>query len=107
MQSKTWLLCFVILATLAIVAPVHAQVLYGSMVGVVTDPTGAAVPNAAITVTNNDTGLTVTDKTDEAGRFSVPNLAPGRYDLKVVASGFRAYTRTGMIVSANTAVRAD
>jgi len=108
MQSRKWLFCVALLAALAIVsAPINAQVLYGSMVGVITDPTGAAIPNAAITVTNPGTGLSTTSTTDEAGRFSVPNLAPGNYDLKVVAPGFRSYSRTGIIVSANTVARAD
>jgi hypothetical protein len=85
----------------------YAQVLYGSVVGLVQDPSGAAVPDAAITLTNTGTGQVLEDKSDAAGRFTLPNLQPGTYDLKVSANGFRPYARTGIIVTANTVTRAD
>ena len=103
-RTRAWPLClFLTLSAIAIVSmPAGAQVLYGSIVGIVQDPSGGAIPNAAVSVTNTETGLTVTDKTDEAGRFNLQNLAPGRYDLKVTSTGFRTFARTGIVVSANT-----
>ncbi len=86
---------------------VNAQVLYGSVVGVVTDPSGSAIPNAEITLTNRGTGQTHDEKSDEAGRYNLVNLAPGNYDLKITANGFRTYTRTDVVVTANTVDRAD
>ena len=71
----------------AVSSPAYAQTLYGSMVGTVLDQSGASVPNVSITITNKGTNQAVETKTDEAGRFSVPNLLPGTYDLK--ADGFR------------------
>jgi hypothetical protein len=88
-------------------SPAHAQTLYGTAVGTVLDQSGAAVPNVAITLTNRGTSQTHDTKTDEGGRFSIPNLAPGEYDLKASGSGFRTYTRTNINVSANTVTRAD
>src|SRR5579884_349887 len=109
MKSHFRLWCVISLSLFAAVISQtnYAQVLYGSVVGLVQDPSGASVPNAAITLTNTGTGLTFEDKTDEAGRFTIPNLQPGVYDLKVTANGFRPYTRTGLVVTANTVTRAD
>jgi hypothetical protein len=89
------------------VAPADAQVLYGSIVGTIEDQTGAVVPKANVTITNKDTGLTRTAAADDGGRFSVPNLLAGRYDVKVVADGFRPLTRTDVEVSINTVTRVD
>ncbi len=57
--------------------------------GQVGDATGAMIPGAAVTVTNHDTGLKRSAKTDEAGRFSFPQLKPGTYTVKVEAQGFQ------------------
>ena len=59
-----------------------------AIVGQVTDPTGAAVPGASVTVSNHDTGLDRYSETDMAGRFNFPQLKPGPYSLRVEAAGF-------------------
>ncbi len=87
--------------------PVAAQVLYGTVVGTVTDPTGAAVPKATITVQNTATGLSRQASTDETGYFSVPNLLQGNYDVSVSAAGFKPFTRRGVNVLTNTVTRVD
>jgi hypothetical protein len=89
------------------VAPATAQVLYGTVVGTVTDPTGAAIPKASVTVVNTATGLSRQVTTDETGYFSVPNLLQGTYDITVSASGFKPFTRRGVSVLTNTVTRVD
>jgi len=84
-----------------------AQVLYGSIVGTVTDPTNAVVSKAGVTATNTATGLSRKAATDEAGYFSVANLPEGTYDLSVTASGFKPVTQKGVNVRINTVTRAD
>jgi hypothetical protein len=59
-----------------------------AIVGQVADPTGAAVPGAVVTLTSLETGLNRSADTDEAGRFSFPQLKPGTYSVKVEAQGF-------------------
>jgi hypothetical protein len=59
-----------------------------AIVGQVTDPSDAAVPGAIVTITNRETGLNRSVTTDEAGRFSFPQLKPGAYSVKVEAQGF-------------------
>ncbi|MCL4854330.1 MAG: carboxypeptidase regulatory-like domain-containing protein, partial [Bryobacteraceae bacterium] len=60
-----------------------AQVLYGSIVGTVTDQSGAVVPKAAVRVTNTSTGLTREVTTDTSGYYSIPNLLQGTYDVSI------------------------
>lgn len=87
--------------------PIQAQVLYGSVVGLVEDPSGSSIPGAEITVTNKETGQVFTTKSDQDGRYTIGNVLPGSYDLKVTANGFRPLTRTDLGVTANTVSRAE
>jgi hypothetical protein len=59
-----------------------------AIVGQVTDATNAAIPGASVTITNRDTGLRRSVKTDENGRFNFPQLKPGTYSVKAEADGF-------------------
>ncbi|MBZ5724793.1 MAG: carboxypeptidase regulatory-like domain-containing protein [Acidobacteriia bacterium] len=59
-----------------------------SLTGTVTDPSGAVVPNAVITVVNTETGLQRQDKSDAQGRYGMEQLSPGTYRLTAKASGF-------------------
>ena len=59
-----------------------------AIVGQVTDSSEAVIPAAIVTITNRDTGLRRTVKTDQAGRFNFPQLQPGNYSVKVDAQGF-------------------
>ncbi len=59
-----------------------------AIVGQVSDPSGAGVPGAAVTVTDKETGMKRTARTDESGRFNFPQLKPSTYSVKVEAQGF-------------------
>ena len=59
-----------------------AQVLYGSIVGQVTDPSGASVPNVAVTITDSSTGQSREVTSDSGGRFTISDAQPGVYVLK-------------------------
>jgi len=59
-----------------------------AIIGQVSDASGAAVPSATVTVTNNETGLRRSASTDDGGRFNFPQLKPGTYIVKVEAQGF-------------------
>ena len=60
-----------------------AQALYGSLVGNVTDETGAALPGATVTITQRETNLSRDIVTNETGGYNVPNLLPGTYQIEV------------------------
>jgi hypothetical protein len=84
-----------------------AQVLYGSIVGTLTDATGAVVPKAGVIVTNTSTGLSRQTTTNDAGYYSLQNLPEGLYDLSVTTTGFKPYTQKGIGVSINSVTRVD
>ncbi|HWZ45391.1 MAG TPA: carboxypeptidase regulatory-like domain-containing protein [Candidatus Saccharimonadales bacterium] len=76
-----------ILALAAFAGPLLAQAPSGKLHGQVTDPSGAVIPGAAISV-KNDSGLSLGAKSDGAGGYEVRNLAPGKYTISVKAKGF-------------------
>jgi len=71
-----------------------AQTETGSISGTVTDPSGAVVPNAKVTVTDVNRGETRTATTGNNGGYNVTNLQPGQYKVSVEGTGFGAYTKT-------------
>ncbi len=94
-------------ANLLFLAPARAQSVYGSIYGTVTDASGAAVPNATVTVTDEAKGTVVNVTSNASGDYSVPHLIPDVYDLKVTAQGFKSFETKGISVEADTAPRID
>jgi hypothetical protein len=78
-----------------------------TITGQVTDPSGAAVPGAAITVVRASTGEVRTTQSSGAGFFEISGLAVGTYNLKAVAPGFKTYDKTGLVVDTAATVRAN
>jgi carboxypeptidase family protein/TonB-dependent receptor-like protein len=88
-------------------AGLHAQSFNSSMSGTVTDPSGALVPDATLTLTAVGTGAVSTTKTGSEGLFAFPNLQAGAYELKVSASGFRDFVQRGIQLLVNQVARLD
>ena len=84
-----------------------AQVLYGSIVGNVTDAQGGAVPGATVTIVNKETNLTRETTTNEEGNYSLVNVLPGPYDVKVSLQGFREVLRSNVPVVIGQLSRVD
>src|SRR5689334_32468 len=76
-----------------------------TVVGTVTDQTGAALPNVTITLTNSETGLTRTIKSNDAGEYVVPDLHIGPYTAKAEATGFNESERTGIVLTVGARLR--
>jgi len=81
----------------------RAQAVFGQILGTVTDPTGAAIPNASIIVTDVAKGTSVTLQSNNAGEFTADHLIPDLYNVKVAFTGFKAFEQTGIQVYADTA----
>ena len=98
-------LCLVaIVLTIISAAPAFAQsATSGDIAGVVTDPTGAVVPNAKVTVTSDATRAVHTTNTNGEGSYRLPFLAPGTYSLAVSAGGFQPATRKLEVALGQTA----
>jgi len=75
-----------------------AQVEQGAITGVVVDATGAAIPKAKVTATNEATGAVATAETTEEGYYKIPYLLAGKYKLAVEMEGFTAYRVTDVPV---------
>ncbi|MGA9186499.1 MAG: carboxypeptidase regulatory-like domain-containing protein [Candidatus Acidiferrales bacterium] len=97
----------VFLAGFTFAAAVCFASITGSISGIVSDPSGSVVPGASVTATNTATGVQATVQTDGAGFYSFPDLAVGDYNLVVSQTGFKSYTKNGIHIDANSAVRAD
>jgi hypothetical protein len=100
-------LAFLACASSLLIVTASAQSVYGSVFGTVSDKSGAVIPNATITVTDEAKGTVVTVTSNGAGDYSVPHLIPDVYDLKVVAKGFKPFETKGVKVEADTAPRID
>jgi len=110
--SRSFIFGLVTLAVLSVqtvlfVPALKAQVLYGSVTGTVTDQSGAGVPKAHAVVTNRATGVAREADADDDGHYTITDVAPGEYDLKVTATGFKPLTQTSLTVGANTVTNGD
>jgi hypothetical protein len=81
----------------------HAQTT-ASISGTVQDPSGAVIPGALVTLTNEATNESHKIESNGAGLYAFPSLAPGKYSLKAAAKGFKARQVTGIVVNAGDAL---
>ncbi len=84
-----------------------AQAVYGSILGTITDPSGAAVSGAKVTVTSQTKNTSTTDTTNESGNYSVTHLIPDVYSIRIEGSGFKTLQFKDIQVSADTGAHVD
>lgn len=87
--------------------PARSQNITGTVLGTVTDSSGAVVPGAAVSVTNTATLQFIAIKTDNLGNFLVPYLKPASYTVRVWANGFKTVVRDNVLVQVDDQVRVD
>ncbi|MCU1329731.1 MAG: TonB-dependent receptor plug [Bryobacterales bacterium] len=105
MRSKRIALCLLLLLSLSGLA--IAQVLYGNLVGSVTDPQQGAITTASVKLQNRDTGFATETKTDDRGSYDIGNIPPGNYDITIVSPGFNTFEAKQIAIQANNVVRID
>src|SRR5215469_2543269 len=88
----------VLLAGIFCISAAGQSLVSGDVTGIITDPSGAVVPNATVTLKNNATGQTPTATTNAAGIYRFSLLPPGQYTVSASASGFQTVER-GVTVS--------
>jgi uncharacterized surface anchored protein len=79
----------------------------GSITGVITDPSGAVIPEARITLTDIGKQVSQTVTTDSAGRYLIRSLSPSSYQLKVEFTGFSTYIQDNIVLEVNQNLSAD
>ncbi len=88
-------------------SPSAAQTVYGSLVGQVTDVSGAVVKDASITAIDLGTSESRSGTTNNAGDYQFVNLVPGRYRIDITAAGFKLFSRNPIDVRVDSVVRVD
>jgi len=97
----------VALAVLASAGLAYSQAVNATLLGTVTDASGAVVPNAKVTITETQTAVAHAMQTNESGNWIVPNLPPGVYAASVEATGFKKETRRDITLVVDTTTRVD
>jgi len=100
-------LCTAALLCLLGLSAAHAQEVRATITGIVTDPSGAAVAGATITVTNVAQNVSVSTKSNETGNYVTPFLPPGIYRLTVEMPGFKKFVRENIVLQAQDKARLD
>src|SRR5438034_5473957 len=99
--------CLVAISMLLVALGAFAQVQNGQFTGTVTDPSGAAIPNAKVTVTNMGTNLSVTTTTNQSGLYTARELPIGTYKITAEAKGFKTSSNANLTLNAGTVQRVD
>ena len=87
--------------------PAFSQAVSATLLGTVTDSSGAVVANSKITVTEITTGVNHAAQTNESGNYTLPNVPPGRYEVTVESAGFKKETRKDILVQVDSTTRVD
>jgi hypothetical protein len=96
-----------IVAACLLPAVAAAQAVTGTILGLITDSTGAIMPGATVTLTNTGTGLVRAVTTDGNGEYTAPSLPTGTYSVKAELSGFKTVTRPDIPLGVDQRVRID
>ena len=107
MKIRILLLLGALLVTTQFTSLLRGQSVSGSITGQVTDPSGAAVPNADIKVANSQTNVELATKSNGSGYFNVANLIAGTYRVDIAATGFKAVSNADVLVDIGAVVRLD
>lgn len=93
-----------VFTTLPSTSNLIAQTFRGTLLGTVSDATGAVIPGASVSVKNMDTGIERTTESNSDGAFNVPELPIGRYSISVTLTGFNPYQADGLEVTVGSRV---
>ncbi len=99
--------CALAALLLAVTASIDAQAVTGSVLGTVTDASGAVVANAKVTLTNIGTNIVRTQQTNTSGNYTFADIPEGSYSVTIEATGFKRDIRQNVNVLVNTSTRVD
>ena len=96
-----------VVSVLLLPQQIWGQAVSATLLGTVTDKSGAAVPNATVQILEVTTGITHSGVTNGSGNYTFPDLTPGTYTVTANAQGFEKETRPNIDVVVNTSTRVD
>jgi hypothetical protein len=106
MGKGVWFPAILVISLLTAL-PSFAQINQSEILGTVSDTSGAVIPNATVTITNTQTNVSNTLKTDSAGAYALPDLIPGAYTVRVSVQGFQTAMHSGVELEVGKQVRID
>lgn len=107
-RNKFWSICFAFVFVMLFFAPnVLTQTFKATVVGTVTDPNGATVPGATVTIMEIGTGRTQSAVTNGDGNFTLQQLPPGKYDMRVEFTGFKTALQSNLVLETDQTKRVD
>src|SRR5271170_821063 len=108
MRARITLLAILVLViSLAGIYPAAAQITVAQLNGTVHDESGGSVAHATVSLREMDTNRVYTSTSNDSGFYVLPNLAPGRYELKISFAGFSNYTQTGFVLTVGQSATVD
>src|SRR6266481_3380419 len=105
MQNRTSRVSVAALYLIALALPLLAQ--NAALVGTITDPQQAAMPGVTVTLTNVDTGVALTTRTEATGDYEFPFVKPGQYSLKAEQKGFETFVQSHFTLAVSEKTRLD
>ena len=105
MEMKVWRRVLPLLVSLWFAAP--AQRVTSDILGTITDPSGAVIAGASITVIHTETGQSKPVETNEEGFYRVSGLMPGTYQIRVTREGFQTQVLSGVVLEVNQQAQVD
>jgi hypothetical protein len=107
-RKLLWMFLFLLVAGIGLLSPnAEGQAVTATLVGTITDQSGAVVPNAPVSITNQGTGAVNNGNSNESGNFDFTFLTPGMYTITVTAPGFEKSVTSSVNVPVNTTTRVD
>jgi len=100
--SRVLLLLYILNLSVLVTLPALAQTFRGQVRGLVSEASGAVIPNATVTLANASTGVTTTKQTDSAGVYIFDFIDPGTFTVTVEASGFGRYVQSNVVVQSSS-----
>ena len=97
--------CVALFLLVSVAAPSFGQAVYGSIVGTVTDSSGAAIPSAKVTIRDVGKGVSYSTATNETGNYSQIHLIVGQYEVRVEAKGFDSFVQQNVSVEVDASTQ--
>ncbi len=106
-SMKVGFVVLLLVGVLGVLQPAWSQEVTASIVGTVTDPSGAPLKDADVTATDTERGTVLSTKTNDAGAYNIPRVPVGSYTVKISAPGFQTAVHSGIVLVLNQTARID